>query len=304
MTCYHPIPAFRTAAGVSFSELRRDDHIGSIEIPCGQCWGCRLRRAQDWELRITHEAAMWPRNCFVTLTYARDKLPPNGSLCHRDFQLFMKRLRKIGGVRVGKKVVYPVRRFYMCGEYGEENGRPHFHACLFNVDFDDRVLAGKSRSGHDFYGSELLSRLWPYGRAMVQDLVPETASYCARYVMKKVTGDAAELHYRRVVDGREVELIPEYNAMSLKPGVGARWFEKYSRDVFPHDFVIQRGAERQVPKYYDKLLKRAKYAKADEVEFARQKRASAAAPDNTSQRRAVREQVAIARARNQLRGDV
>ena len=128
MTCYHPIPAYRTATGVSFSQLARDDHIGSIEILCGQCWGCRLRRAQDWELRITHEAAMWPRNCFVTLTYGRDQLPPNGSLCHRDFQLFMKRLRK----------VFIDARFYMCGEYGEENGRPHFHACLFNVDFDER----------------------------------------------------------------------------------------------------------------------------------------------------------------------
>lgn len=295
MTCYHPIKGYRTSTGVSFSQLRRDDHIGSIEIPCGQCWGCRLRRAQDWELRITHEAAMWPNNCFVTLTYAPGQLPPNGSLCHRDFQLFMKRVRK-----EFKHVV----RFYMCGEYGEENGRPHFHACLFNADFGDRVLAGKSRSGHDFFSSGLLDKLWPFGRAMVQDLVPETASYCARYVMKKVTGDAAEMHYRRVVDGREVDLQPEYNTMSRFPGIGSNWFEKYRRDVFPHDICVQRGSERRVPKFYDKLLKRSKLQIADDVQFARQKRAAAAAPDNTDERRAVREVVAIARARNQLRGDV
>ena len=131
MSCYHPIKGFRTTTGVSFSQLRRDDHVGDIEIPCGRCIGCRMRRASDWSLRVMHEAQLWKENCFVTLTYGHGKLPPNGSLDHGDFQLFMKRLRK----RVGKPV-----RFYMCGEYGDEGGRAHYHACLFNVDFQDRRL--------------------------------------------------------------------------------------------------------------------------------------------------------------------
>ena len=80
MSCYHPIAGFRTPHGVVFSELRRHDILGSIEIACGQCIGCRMRRASDWALRVMHEASLWDENCFVTLTYGRDKLPPLGSL--------------------------------------------------------------------------------------------------------------------------------------------------------------------------------------------------------------------------------
>lgn len=279
MSCYHPIKGYRTPTGVVFSALSRYDILGDIEIPCGRCIGCRMRRASDWELRVMHEASLWPRNCFVTLTYGRDKLPPNASLCHRDFQLFMKRLRKATKDEV---------RFYMCGEYGEKNGRPHYHACLFNVDFfSDRVLAGKSGSGAEFFTSAELSRLWPHGRAVVQDLVPETASYCARYIMKKQLGEGSDDYYG--------DRSPEYAAMSLKPGIGAKWFDQYRRDVFPHDFVVQRGVKRSPPKYYDKLLRRQKLQISDSIEFERQKRAKLSAADQTDERRAVREIVHLAR---------
>ena len=112
MSCYHPLKGFRTPSGVVFSELGRHDILGDIEIPCGQCIGCRMRRASDWTIRVMHEASLHSENCFVTLTYGRDKLPPDGSLEHRDFQLFMKRLRF--------HAKRPVR-FYMCGEYGPLN---------------------------------------------------------------------------------------------------------------------------------------------------------------------------------------
>ena len=287
MSCYHPIAGFRTPHGVVFSELRRHDILGSIEIACGQCIGCRMRRASDWALRVMHEASLWDENCFVTLTYGRDKLPPLGSLDHRDFQLFMKRVRKSHG-RV---------RFYMCGEYGPLNQRPHYHACLFNVGFRaDRVPAGKSASGMAFYDSAELAKLWTHGRVSVEDLTPETASYCARYIMKKALGENAKTAYSCVDDDGVIEhKRPEYAAMSLKPGIGAGWFQKFGGDVFPHDFVVADGVKRQVPKYYDLLFKRSKDVRLDQVEHARQLRAVAAAPDQTDERRLVRETVHLAR---------
>lgn len=291
MSCYRPLKAFRTPTGVVFQELRRHDIIGDIELPCGQCIGCRMDRAADWEMRCMHEASMWDENCFVTLTYARDCLPPNGSLEHRDFQLFLKRLRFHAGKRV---------RFYMCGEYGPLNGRPHYHACLFNVNFrSDRVVSGKSASGQIFYESAELTKLWSHGRASVQDLTRETAGYCARYIMKKALGASAKTAYKRVLpDGSEVELRPEYAAMSLKPGIGSMWFKKFGRDVFPHDFVVVDGKKRSAPKYYDKLFKRACAEKFEDVQFKRVQEALVHASDNTEERRIVREEVHLARVKD------
>lgn len=295
MSCYHPLKAFRTPTGVVFHELSRHDIIGRIDLPCGQCIGCRMRRASDWELRVMHEASLHDASCFVTLTYGPGNLPPNASLEYRDFQLFMKRVRKLFG---------PVR-FYMCGEYGPLNLRPHYHAVLFGVDFrSDRVMAGKSASGAVFFESRQLSDLWGLGKCTVQDLVRETASYCARYIMKKVLGVASEKAYERVLDSGEiVNVMPEFARMSLKPGIGAGWYERYRRDVFPHDFVVTSdGKERSVPKYYDKLLKRADFDTRESVGWKREAEARKHVADQTPARLRVREVVHEARVSTLKRG--
>lgn len=249
-----------------------------------------MQRAEEWALRVRHEASLHDANCFVTLTYGRDQLPPNGSLDHRDFQLFMKRLRKIS--------VYGVR-YYMCGEYGPQTFRPHYHACLFGADFRaDRVESGRSGSGFLFYQSRVLDILWPHGRAVVQDLTPETASYCARYIMKKALGNTAEQAYQRidVETGEVVQLKPEYAAMSLKPGIGAEWIKKNWRDVYTRDYVIADGKEHRTPRYYDKVLEQEAWpVDIDALKFAREQRARLSASDNTDERRKVREIVHQAR---------
>ena len=240
MTCYNPLGAFRTSAGeIIFSD--RADVVGELQLPCGRCVGCRMRRAADWTLRVMHEASMWDKNCFVTLTYARDCEPPNRSLEHRDFQLFMKRLRFS---RCGEEV-----RFFMCGEYGPLNQRPHYHACLFNVDFPDKKFFGTSGSGEAFDTSKELEDLWGHGHVSVQLLVAATAGYCARYIMSKRLGKDAQTFYG--------DRKPEYAAMSLKPGIGANWYLKFGNsDVYRHDFVVADGVKFRPPKYYDKLQMR------------------------------------------------
>lgn len=297
MKCYHPIKGYRTSSGVVFSELGRYDILGDIEIRCGQCIGCRERRASDWQLRVMHESSLWPENCFVTLTYGRDKLPPDGSLEHRDFQLFMKRVRR----HFGKTV-----RFYMCGEYGPLNMRPHYHACLFNVDFrSDRVQSGKSKSGEIFYNSPLLERLWSHGRVSVQDLTRETAGYCARYIMKKRLGVLTEADMAAYVTSDGVIRRSEYAAMSLKPGIGAGWYEKYGwSDVHRHDSAIADGSKRPPPRYYDKLMRRSGNVAMDGIEFAREQRARKSQDENTPERLRAQEIVHTARMSTLTRGDV
>lgn len=286
MSCYKPLRAFKTPGGVVFNELSRHDILGRIDLPCGQCIGCRLKRARDWSFRIMHEASLHADNCFVTLTYGRDKVPAGGSLDYRDFQLFMKRVRKASPNKV---------RFFMCGEYGPLNLRPHYHAILFNINFNDRVPIGKSAAGVVYFDSPKLRDLWSHGHVSVQDVNQQAAAYCARYIVDKVTGDAAEAHYA----GR----VPEFCHCSLKPGIGADWFRKFHTDVYPHDFVVVDGTKYSPPKYYDRLKRRLNPASVelDRIEFARQERAKLAFADNTAERLATREVVHKARVRNQKR---
>ena len=63
----------------------------------------------------------------------------------------MKRLRR----KFGKV------RFYHCGEYGDKNGRPHYHASIFNYNFPDQFQIGVSKSGHPLFTSKALLDLWP-----------------------------------------------------------------------------------------------------------------------------------------------
>ena len=242
-----------------------------------------------------HEAQTSGQSCFVTLTYDDAHLPSDGSLVHRHFQLFMKRLRK----RFHPHNI----RFYMSGEYGPLNLRPHYHACIFGTNFlSDRIRAGTSASGAVYFESRELSTLWGMGRASVQDLTIETAGYCARYIMSKVTGDLAESHYESTdADGVITRRRPEYNAMSLRPGIGFAWFSKYGRDVYPHDFVVAGGVTKRPPKFYDKLKKRVDPLGLEPITHARELRGRAAHADNTDERRRVREQVNQARIRNQKR---
>lgn len=192
-----------------------------------------------------HEAALHPESSFVTLTYDDEHLR-SPSLEYRDFQLFMKRLRK----RFGPT------RFFMCGEYGEQTWRPHFHACLFGVFFSDRQVFS-SRQGHHLWTSDTLSALWPHGHSTFGLLSYESAAYVARYVVKKITGDAAAEHYQ-VCDpdsGELVPVVPEFAQMSRRPGIGKPWFAKFYRDVFGQDSVVLPGGLKiRPPRYYRELL--------------------------------------------------
>lgn len=250
MACYSPLTGYRTADGsVVFSELRRYDIVHQLQINCGQCIGCRLERSRQWAMRCMHEASLYSTNCFVTLTYDDVHLPCDGGLRYRDFQLFMKRLRK----RFGKEI-----RFYMCGEYGPLHGRPHYHACLFNHDFPDREFWSKTPSGSLLFVSKELEKLWPFGFSSVGDVTFESAAYVARYIMKKITGDLAKVAYSHTdpETGEIISVEPEFNGMSLRPGIGAPWLEKFSSDVYPRDYVVVRGKKMRPPKYYDKLIEK------------------------------------------------
>ena len=237
-----------------------------------------------------HEAKMHEQNTFITLTYSDQNLPLNNSLDHRDVQLFMKRLRK----HLGKKI-----RYYMCGEYGEQFDRPHYHIVLFGHDFEDKKYFFKSPSGSRVYRSETLEKLWTLGHSSLGDVTFESAAYVARYVMKKITGKQAKDHYGEDINCQTGEIkskkTPEYNKMSLKPGIGQKWLEKYHTDVYPSDQVIIRNKPTKPPRFYDRKYSLWKPLEFEEIQHHREIEAKKHYLDNTPERLAVKEKVTEAK---------
>lgn len=235
-----------------------------------------------------HEAACWDVNCFLTLTYRDECLPLYSSLDYRHFQLFMKRLRR----RFSSACI----RFYMCGEYGSDFSRPHFHVCLFNFNFPDRKYWCVSPSGQRLYRSKVLEELWPVGNSTIGAVTFQSAAYVARYCVAKMTGRAAESWYEHVTeDGEIVRRTPEFNHMSLKPGIGSMWLERFARDVYPRGKVVVNGREAKPPRFYDRWYKRFDPDGAEALEYIRFVESRLHLDDQTEARLKVREQVAVAR---------
>ena len=295
MPCYHPLQvsfslredgkkqiAFSPIAHEMFEKGIKPFVGDYMSLPCGRCMGCRLERSRQWAVRIMHEASLYEDNSFVTLTFDQDHLDemcPSGSLDRKHMQLFMKRLRKKFSDR-------KVRTFY-CGEYGDNLGRPHYHACLFNLDFVDKQYWSQS-NGCRYYVSESLRDVWPYGHSVVGDLTFDSAAYVARYCTKKITGRDAEDHYK----GR----LPEFCQASLKPGIGSGWLDKFgASDVFPLDEVVVRGVKCKPPRYYDKRLERDDPEAFARLKVLRSERAEEKEDDNTYKRLLVKEKCQQAR---------
>ena len=134
-------------------------------------------------------------------------------------------------------------RYFACGEYGSKNGRPHYHALLFNFDFTDKKLWQVNKNGTKYFVSDALSKLWTAGFSTTGAVTFESAAYVARYTLKKASGN--------VKNDRPAHCRSEFLVMSRRPGVGKGQIEKYVDEVYPLDRVIARGRECKPPRYYD-----------------------------------------------------
>lgn len=209
----------------------------AMQVPCGQCIGCRLERARQWAMRCVHESKMHDSSCMVTLTYDPENIPVGGTLDKKEFPGFMKKLRK---------ELHPQKiRYFHAGEYGEKNRRPHYHALIFGYAFPDRTPWG-SKDGNAIFRSRQLEKIWDLGFCTICELNFKTAAYVARYVVDKVTGSRGDEYYQ----GR----VPEFATMSLRPGIGRTWYDKWKKDVYPSDMVVMNGLVMKPPAYYDGIL--------------------------------------------------
>lgn len=225
------------------------------EIPCGHCIGCRLDQSRDWANRCLLEMKEHESNLFITLTYDDEHLPystgvlpdtgefvTTQTLVKRDWQLFMKRLRKWFSVYKPDSKL----RFFMAGEYGDLSYRPHYHAIIFGLDLPDLVWY-KRDGDFDYYVSDTLSGCWNQGLVVVAPATWETAAYTARYCTKKLTGPMSSIY-------EILGIEPEFCLMSRRPGIGADYADEHMDHLLDFEKICvstpQGGRSFPVPKYF------------------------------------------------------
>ena len=262
-------------------------------VPCGKCIDCKLDLSRQWAIRILHEAQFSKPTCYITLTYAPEFLPLGGTLLLEDWRYFIKKLRR---------KTNPNIRYYHSGEYGEATiannylARPHYHAILFNINFNDLVHF-KTINKIPLYTSKELTKIWGKGHASVGNVTMQSAAYVARYIMKKQypsklsTAQAAYVeNYERInTDTGEIHNVkPEYSTMSRN--IGIEWFKQFKMDIYNKDYLTYKGEKFRPPKYYDRLYADHNPIHMEEIKAKRQRNADKN-PNNTIARLRVRQKI-------------
>lgn len=309
MVCYHPLKAWPvghtkngkidykiTGYSIDHVEIFNNDKIIAvpnglidkaainiitdyIEIPCGQCAGCRLDYSRQWADRCMLEMKGHDQSWFVTLTYDDDHLPQNNfiikdtgecgtvsTLVKDDLRQFIKNLRYHYGQRqFEREFGRPCRkgertskaenvsfRFFACGEYGDRSFRPHYHLIIFGLilDSSDLVFYKKSEIDYSYYNVPWIQDVWKKGYVVVAPATWETCAYTARYVMKKQKGSGKALYDL-------YNFAPEFTLMSRKPGIGRKFFDDRGAAIFDTDYIsvgTKDGSKKIYPSRYYKRL--------------------------------------------------
>lgn len=247
-----------------------------LELPCGQCIGCRLEYSRQWAVRCVLEAMQHKDNYFITLTYndeniqelkrqsAHITLPDpdigevdefyetNYTLDPDHLTKFMKDLR----AHFQYHKDYNGIRFFACGEYGDKGNRPHFHIIAFGLPLDDIYFwkDPKFKGCKPYLRSPTLEKLWKKGFVCIGDVSYKSCAYVARYVMKKQTGKNADIAYK------DRNLVAPFVRMSRMPGIARDYYDSDRDKIYSYQHLNILGADGKPiktppPSYYDRCLR-------------------------------------------------
>lgn len=225
---------------MSIKRPGQDNPKNRITIPCGKCMACLSRKRNAWAFRLQNEAKDADTSVFITMTYdvenvpLSDKLVP--TLCKRDIQLFMKRLRKM----------FPDcnLRYYIIGEYGPNTCRPHYHGLIFNLPFENKEQEVKLKNQ--------LYTCWKKGFVMLGTVTEASIQYCTKYMIT-TNDDKKQYGY--------YNLEHPFALMSRRPGLGISYLSsemiEYHNNSKIRRFysVLKGGNKTALPRYYsDKIF--------------------------------------------------
>lgn len=236
-------------------------------IPCRKCIGCKLDYSRDWANRGYLESKKSDNNHFITLTYNDENLPMLDEITTENGITYTK-TDDWKGVLVPDhltKFIHDIRQYFYrknglkntkylaCGEYGTENGRPHYHIIFFGLplnaeDFYNTKIIDKNY----FSQHKLIEKYWDRGFSYVSTATWNTIAYVSRYVTKKLYGNNAD--DERAQKGQ----IPEFIRMSK--GIAKEYWEKNKDSILKTDSITIRNAkgvhQTKPPRYFYRLLEK------------------------------------------------
>jgi len=212
------------------------------------------------------EMSTTPQCSFLTLTYDDDHLPPErvdpetgvvweaNSVSPVELQRFMRTLRQKWKRHGGGDI-----RYFGCGEYGEQSGRPHYHIALFG--FPPCCGSGPHYVGRTFVpctceNCSFVSKIWGKGQIVLANLESTSAAYVCGYVTKKLT--KVDDYTREILGG----LHPEFARMSKRKGLGYDAICAYASKIFPYvedwddvpPYLVHAGKKWPLGRYLRNIL--------------------------------------------------
>lgn len=215
------------------------------QVPCNQCFACRVNRTSSWVFRLMLEITQWNEACFITLTYDDENLPAGNGLNYDDLQKFWKRLRKYYGKE--KKIKY-----YACGEYGDNDeqiwygnytqdgkylGRPHYHAIVFGLGCNEKTRKAIAQCWKLCSADRFL-----YKGKGVAECTIDSMSYVAGYCQKKLNGELG----KKVYDEQGIAAPDSRTSL----GLGLRAFEANIDNVINDGCIYWNGSRMPIPRYF------------------------------------------------------
>ncbi len=139
----------------------------------------------------------------------------------RDFQLFMKRLRKSQKSKI---------RYYLAGEYGETRERPHYHIIIFNIEDITQI-----------------HKAWTLGTIDIGQVSGASIAYTAKYIDKQ----------KKIPKHQNDDRKREFSLQSK--GLGDSFLTKqmiayYQNDLSRYNCILPSGVIIPMPRYYRKKI--------------------------------------------------
>ena len=210
--------------------LINKDTQDAMLVGCGKCMPCHIKYCNQWAFRFNIHYNENPIAHCVTLTYDNKNLPTCKkenrtymTLVRAHTQSFFKKLRQSHKKRFKKYA--PKISYIICGEYGDQFKRPHYHTIIFNAHVDDIL---KSWDKGSLY----------FGKEDVQ----ATLIYTLKYTLK---GRIHKYYHKNA------PYEPPF--MNVSKGIGSSLLKNLNKNNLP-EIVTNGHIKTSLPRYYTKKL--------------------------------------------------